>query len=413
MNTEANTIDKFFQVAIVGAGPAGATLSMLLSRKKIKHIIIDKATFPRDKICGDALTLEGLRALREIDEDLFQEFINQPWVTPSRELLVKRGDQELFYEFKGDFDKVATWYVSKREAFDNWMFSKIPSEFAKVITNCEAKEVVKTAEEITVNCKIGSEEFSFSTSLLIGADGERSIVRKTFHPQGIKKDRKHTLAAIRTYYENVEIPYPGNPLEFHVLKKPFWGYFWIFKMNDNTTNVGITILSSEVSKNKISLREEFYKYIEEDPTIKKRFANAKELRKLEGWGIPVNSDATDFTGDNWMLIGDSAKFAEALTGKGIGIAMYWAYLALPTIEKAIELNDFSKSILSQYEQDIQKRFGWDWKLLNWLQANLFKPFIYRLMYLAFSIPFIDRAFKRIVTKNFFLFLNKPLFRAKK
>ena len=108
MNTEANTIDKFFQVAIVGAGPAGATLSMLLSRKKIKHIIIDKATFPRDKICGDALTLEGLRALREIDEDLFQEFINQPWVTPSRELLVKRGDQELFYEFKGDFDKVAT-----------------------------------------------------------------------------------------------------------------------------------------------------------------------------------------------------------------------------------------------------------------------------------------------------------------
>ena len=399
-----------FQIAIIGAGPAGSTLSLLLSKRKISHLIIDKATFPRDKICGDALTLEGLRALREIDEDLFQEFIHLPWVTPSRSLLVKRGNKELFYEFGKEFDEVATWYVSHREKFDHWLFSKLPSPYAEVKTNCEAISIEECAGGLNVNCSVNNASYSFQTSLLIGADGERSIVRKRFHPTGIKKDRRHTLAAIRTYYENVEIPYGGNPLEFHVLKKPYWGYFWIFKMNENTTNVGLTILSSEVSKNKVSLKDEFQKYIEENPEIKARFAKAKQLRKLEGWGIPINSDAVNFTGDNWLLIGDSAKFAEALTGKGIGIAMYWAYLAIPTIERAIAQKDFSNKILVQYEKDIQKRFGWDWKLLNWLQAHLFKSFVYHIMYLTFSIPFVDRAFKKLVAKNFFRFLNKPLYR---
>jgi flavin-dependent dehydrogenase len=43
-------------IVIIGAGPAGATASLFLAKEKIPHTIIDKAIFPRDKICGDALS---------------------------------------------------------------------------------------------------------------------------------------------------------------------------------------------------------------------------------------------------------------------------------------------------------------------------------------------------------------------
>ena len=63
------------------------------------------------------------------------------------------------------------------------------------------------------------------------------------------------------------------------------------------------------------------------------------LETPKGWGIPLNSDAFEYVGDNYLLIGDSAKFCEPLTGKGIGIAMFASLIAVPTILKAIQQNN--------------------------------------------------------------------------
>jgi 2-polyprenyl-6-methoxyphenol hydroxylase-like FAD-dependent oxidoreductase len=60
-------------VLIVGAGPAGATTSLFLEKKGIDHLIIDKATFPRDKICGDALSGKVVDIVGKLDMDLLAE----------------------------------------------------------------------------------------------------------------------------------------------------------------------------------------------------------------------------------------------------------------------------------------------------------------------------------------------------
>ncbi|MBO6518329.1 MAG: FAD-dependent monooxygenase, partial [Bacteroidia bacterium] len=61
--------NRHYKVAIIGAGPAGATLSMGLSKNGIQHVLIDKATFPRDKICGDALSGKVVYALNRVKPD--------------------------------------------------------------------------------------------------------------------------------------------------------------------------------------------------------------------------------------------------------------------------------------------------------------------------------------------------------
>ncbi|MCW5920298.1 MAG: FAD-dependent monooxygenase, partial [Bacteroidetes bacterium] len=64
-------------ITIVGAGPAGATASMFLSSFRIKHTLIDKAVFPRDKICGDALSGKVLPVLKKLNPDLIQQLLVQ------------------------------------------------------------------------------------------------------------------------------------------------------------------------------------------------------------------------------------------------------------------------------------------------------------------------------------------------
>ncbi|MFX6011124.1 FAD-dependent monooxygenase, partial [Acinetobacter baumannii] len=59
-------------ICIIGAGPAGASTSIFLSKLGIEHIIVDAATFPRNKVCGDGLDNKSLRMLNHIDPNIIQ-----------------------------------------------------------------------------------------------------------------------------------------------------------------------------------------------------------------------------------------------------------------------------------------------------------------------------------------------------
>jgi len=64
-------------VCIIGAGPSGASTSLMLSKMKISHYIIDKSTFPRDKTCGDGLILYAYKSLLQIDKKTIQSFFKK------------------------------------------------------------------------------------------------------------------------------------------------------------------------------------------------------------------------------------------------------------------------------------------------------------------------------------------------
>jgi 2-polyprenyl-6-methoxyphenol hydroxylase-like FAD-dependent oxidoreductase len=61
------------KICIVGAGPAGATTSIFLGKENIPHIIIDAASFPRDKICGDGLDMKAITVLNHIDKSILEQ----------------------------------------------------------------------------------------------------------------------------------------------------------------------------------------------------------------------------------------------------------------------------------------------------------------------------------------------------
>src|SRR5579862_7075471 len=75
-------------VAVVGAGPAGAAAAIILARASRKVVLIDKATFPRDKCCGDGLTVAALRRL----DDLGLDPASVPSWEPVDEVVVSASD---------------------------------------------------------------------------------------------------------------------------------------------------------------------------------------------------------------------------------------------------------------------------------------------------------------------------------
>ena len=93
-----------------------------------------------------------------------------------------------------------------------------------------------------------------------------------------KMDQKNYSAAVRAYYGGVKGIHPQNFIELHFLEGILPGYFWIFPLPNGEANVGIGMLSSEVSNQKINLKERMSEIIASHPNVKERFKNAvKEI----------------------------------------------------------------------------------------------------------------------------------------
>ena len=110
-----------YDIIIVGAGPAGATAALYANRSNLKCLLIDKSFFPRDKVCGDALSGKSVRIMRELDlvdevEQLNGSLINRiTFGSPSH----KQFDNNL--KRSSDPTHIKQGFVIPREIFDNYL----------------------------------------------------------------------------------------------------------------------------------------------------------------------------------------------------------------------------------------------------------------------------------------------------
>jgi geranylgeranyl reductase family protein len=360
---------KDSDILIVGAGPAGAATSLFLSKRKIPHTIIDKASFPRDKICGDALSGKTVQVLNKINPEILKRLSeNSIENTGSYGIcfFAPNGKKlEVPFSMNPSVMKSPPGFISRRVNFDNDLFNLLDRNYATVMEKTELLSISRQNDflqvEVRNNQNISLKQFK----LVVGADGERSVVSKHLMPA--KKNLSNYCAGLRMYYSGVKDMHPEKYIELHFIKNILPGYFWIFPMNDGTANVGIGMLSKEVSKRKINLTKVLTETIESHPVICKRFSGAVSEGKAEGWGLPLGSARKILSGDNFVLTGDAGSLIDPFTGEGIGNAMYSGMFAAETIEKALTMNDFSGKILSEYELKLYGSLGKELKLSHRIQ----------------------------------------------
>jgi menaquinone-9 beta-reductase len=340
-------IEKF-DVVISGAGPAGSTCALALGASGLKVALIEKSSFPRDKICGDAVASYAEKVLATINPEYanaINSFGDKKKVGSIR--IVAPNQKELDLKFKQE------GFISMRLNFDNFLFnlaSELPN--VKVFLNTSVNDVTINENGVIIDA---GDDLKIETSLVIGCDGAHSVISKKL--TDTKVDLKHHIGAVRAYYKNVK-GIPEGTFELHFLKDLLPGYFWIFPLPDNHANVGLGILSETISKENINLRKKMAEVIQSVPYLQERFSDSEMLENIKGYGLPAGSRKVTMSGNRFMLCGDAASLIDPLTGEGIGQAMVSGRYAGWQAIKCFEKNDFSARFIKEYDQLVYDKF---WK----------------------------------------------------
>ncbi|MEP7142117.1 MAG: geranylgeranyl reductase family protein [Ferruginibacter sp.] len=366
--------DKNFDVVIVGAGPSGAACAIKLADSGLKVALLDKAVFPRDKTCGDALSLDIINQLPMLSGALVAEFEAMENKLPSYGVKIFSPDHhhiDIPFIYKNE---KRCGYISPRLNFDNLLFQHVKQYPAiSIFENCAASSVAVKKDAVVIETNLGT----FSAQMVIGADGAHSVVSK--HLANIKVEKENYSAGLRIYYEGITSFHDENYIELYFFKDILPGYLWIFPLGGNKANVGIGMLSSMVSGRKINLKETLQHLLKTNPQIKARFEHAKPLETVKGYGLPLGSKKRLISGERFLLAGDAAALIDPFTGEGIGNAIRSGRVAAAHAIACFQQNNFSSAFNKAYDKEIYHRMWKEFKISKTLQRVVMYPRLFNFV----------------------------------
>lgn len=354
------------RLLIIGAGPAGAACALELANKGIPSVLLDKATFPRDKICGDALSGKVLAYLKRINPLWMNELENADLYTPSHGInFFAPSGKNLRLKFnplRADDLNKAPGYVATRFNFDNWLIDKVKQHsLIDFRAGVEIRKYEFKNEHWIAESTKGEQ---FTADLVIACDGAYSHFAKSIGH--LATEPKHNCFGIRAYYKNIQFSDTENFIELHFIKDLLPGYFWIFRLPNNEFNVGIGLRADIVEKRKVKLKKKLEEIIETNPNIAPRFKHAEKIGEVKLWGLPLGSKKRKLYGNRFLLCGDAAMLIDPFSGEGIGNALCSGYTAAHTIIEKIE-TDFAEADLSYYQTRLESKIATELALSTKLQ----------------------------------------------
>lgn len=368
---------KEFDVVIAGAGPGGIAAALKLAETDLSVVLLEKDVFPRDKICGDALSGKVLDALRIIDpaykESLYQ-FPEKLDTWGIRFFAPNKKALDIPFYSKRTAESRSPGFISKRIEFDSFLFELIQQKKnIEIRQKFNAKEARKEGNSLLLSD--GKDELR--AKIVIAADGAQSRLSKLLAEE--KMDKKHHSAGIRAYYKGVKGFNEENFIELHYLKDLLPGYLWIFPLDKDMANVGLGMLSEHVSKHKINLKTKLHELIENHPHLKERFEGAEMMDSIKGFGLPLGSKKRSISGDNFMLVGDAASLIDPFTGEGISNAMMSGIFAAKWAEKSIQDQDQSANFFRDYDAEVYRRLGKELDLSYKMQKLVRFPWLFNFI----------------------------------
>ncbi|MBC7447124.1 MAG: FAD-dependent monooxygenase, partial [Hymenobacteraceae bacterium] len=219
-------------VAIIGAGPGGAATALHLARAGIKSVLLDKAAFPRDKVCGDALSGKVISELRRLggDTDALPALLRaEARQVPSWGIaFIAPNGETLRVPFKPGFDKAADYapgHLMRRFDFDDFLVRQVRAQpLIELRENTEVASWERAPDGYWVLFDKVKRPL-VRARLLVAADGAQSRFGRIVGGHTLEPD--HHCAGLRAYYRGVGGLDPDNFIELHFLPDFLPGYLWI------------------------------------------------------------------------------------------------------------------------------------------------------------------------------------------
>ena len=337
-----------YDAIIVGAGPGGATAATLMTEAGLHVVLLDKDRFPRDKVCGDAISGRSIDVMRElgVTEPLLQADSLDSWgitfAAPS-------GASVSIPITKDLGQPVPPAFVCTRQLFDQILFERALAAGADIRQETTVEDLL-WENNCVVGVRLKNNPQAIRAPLVVGADGAYSAVARALGMPQLEE--KYYAAAVRAYYENVTGFHEHNFMEIHFLDVCVPGYFWIFPMGHGRANVGVGMLSRDVKEGGVQLKVLLDQCVAH-PRFGSRFRAARRVGSVKGWGLPLGSKPRPMAGDGWMLVGDAASLIDPFTAEGIGNAMASGRSAAQWAARARAADEYSAAFLAGFEREVR------------------------------------------------------------
>jgi geranylgeranyl reductase family protein len=301
-------------VLIVGAGPAGSAAAAWAARAGLDVVLVDSATFPRDKTCGDGLTP---RAIAELSKLGLTDWLRTH--TVNKGLRAHGFGQTLELPWPGG--SLPDWgsAVARTELDDHLRTTAIKSG-ALAIDGARAVGLRRSGERVSaVEFKAGQDTFEIACQRLVVADGVRSPVGKMLGRQW-HRDTVYAVAG-RSYVDSTrsDDPWISSHLELRDEAGDLVsGYGWVFPLGNGSVNLGAGTLATTKRPAEVAIKPLMATYAK---TIGAEFGLSEQLRMPASALLPMGGAVSNVAGANWALIGDAAACVNPLNGEGIDYGM--------------------------------------------------------------------------------------------
>lgn len=341
-------------VLVVGAGPAGVAAAVTLARSGMDVKVVDKATFPRDKCCGDGLTTNALRRLEELG---FDPGTVATW-QPCRDVEIRspRGRRvELSLPSDGLFAAIAP-----RLDLDLALVGFCRSNGVEIVEGAAVDAVIVNdpTRVVTRIDGLGDVESDW----VIAADGMWSPVRRSL---GLSTPGYlGEWHAFRQYVSNVT---GSASTTLHV-----WfdddllpGYAWSFPLPDGRANLGFCIVRESGAT--VQHMNEMWRGLASRPHIAAALGDDASLEgRHTAWPIPARIDSAVRSAGRVLFAGDAVCATDLLTGEGIGQALESGVAAAQAIARGGD----ARAVRARHSRELDRMFLADHRMSRLVGAAL-------------------------------------------
>ena len=348
------------EVIVVGGGPAGASTAWALAQQGVDVLVLDRAKFPRDKICAEYLSpqasriLSDMRVLDEIERTKPGHLAGMSIRAPNGH--VANGEFAANHGFHGFRDK---GLAVRRMILDDIVLRGARTAGARVEESVRVMDLAKNGSTrvsgVTVLGPDGQQR-TLRARYVVGADGLRSVIGRRLGLMRTSRIWPQRIALVAHYRKVQGVTDMG---EMHV---DYDGYFGIVDVGDGIMNVAVVVPMSrakEIGEDKAEFLES---WIASRPHLAERFVGADRITPVRATG-PFATTSRRAWSPGAALVGDAADFFDPFTGEGIYAALRGGELLAPHLAEALVRSPKEESrILSGYDRARKREFGGKWKL---------------------------------------------------